>query len=256
MKCSCRSWLVFAATILAVHAGASRANAQETPSGSPPAQEAPVPIAQPGAPSGRVAPETPTPLPAVVVAPNAPEPPIQQRRAWGLGTALGGGFAGASLVTTAGGSTYLRPALMLPSFEARIFLRSGFSIDISAPILNSVITSAAYRGIAWITDVYFNFNVGQGSVRLLAGPGLGFAVIAGSVLAASVAGASLRVPGVIGLEILTPGRGFGFQILAQPWLEIALAGAATSTASASGSAVGGGAIFLLGFVGYVTHTQR
>ena len=67
-----------------------------------------------------------------------------------------------------------------------------------------------------------------------------------------VTGVSVRIPAVLGVECLSAGRGFGVQLMARPWLELAVA----SVSGPSGSAVGGGVLLALGIVGYAIPTRR
>src|SRR5436853_169701 len=71
--------------------------------------------------------------------------------------------------------------------------------------------------------------------------GLGAALGAG--------GGAFRIPGELGLELLTTGQHFGFQILARPWVEFG----GVSGSGQSASAVAGGVVGMLAFVGYFTN---
>lgn len=164
-------------------------------------------------------------------------------RLWGLGTALGPGFAGSVLGSTTNAVSF---AFLLPSFEARIFLpRRPWSIDLTVPLASSVLTSVLLGGFFINSDVFLNFNVGD-RYRLLVGPGLGFGLGVSARYSASAAG-SLRIPAELGFEVLTPGRTFGFQLLARPWFELGILPGSGGSLAAS---PGGGVLFLLGFVGY------
>ncbi len=190
-----------------------------------------------------------------LVSTPAAVPPVQlvHERRWGLGTTLGGGVA-VSSAFAAGMSSTSGPvfALLFPTFDARIFLSGGYSVDLSVPVLNLAVVMASLKLFAWQTDGYFNFNFGRSSVRFLLGPGLGFTTLIGSLMGTSVAGFSLRIPAVIGMEVLSAQRGFGFQLAARPWVEFAIAGAAVGSSSAVGGGVGGGALLTIGFFGYST----
>lgn len=163
-------------------------------------------------------------------------------RIFGAGTALGGGFGAFSVTSTTGStSTGVLPAIMLPTLELQGFITEDeYSIDVTVPLTNLIISSVAVEGFIWQTDAFFNFNLGSGTARFIIGPGLGFT--AGTVN--GVAAASIRFPAELGLELLTSGNGFGFKILARPWFEVA--------PTSSADAIGGGLIGLLGFSGYVT----
>lgn len=208
----------------------------------------PVPAAaEPTAPAPVVAP--PAPAPAVAPAPAAASEavPLEPRRKWGLGSALGAGFAGAAIGSSFSSTTVgaVGFALLLPTFEMQFFLRRGHSIDISVPLLNIVAVSALARIFYFSTDAFYNFNVGRGSARFVVGPGLGLSL---ATYGGAVAG-SLRIPAEVGVEFLTKGRGFGFKILGRPWVEVAFAGAAGTVAA---GALGGGLMLAVAFTGYST----
>ena len=171
-----------------------------------------------------------------------PGPP---RRSFGVGTAFGAGYASYTAVSSTG-STDSRAsfALLLPTLELQFFTRRGHSIDISVPISNLAIVSAVTEGFFFMSDVFYNFNVGRGRAQLLLGPGLGVGL--GSVSGAFAM--SFRVPATVGVEFLTRARGFGFKIMLRPYVEFAVAGGG----GASASAVGGGALFALGLSWYGT----
>lgn len=167
-------------------------------------------------------------------------------RTWGLGAALGGG-AGAVTVRSSTGSagSGVFPMLYLPTLEAAFFVSPSVDVRVSIPIANNAISSIAVLGFAWTTDVFVDFYMSRkGIARLFLGPGLGF-----SVVASGAGGGALRIPAELGLELLTTGQHFGFQILARPWVEFG--GASGSGQSAS--AVAGGVVGMLAFIGYFTN---
>lgn len=166
--------------------------------------------------------------------------PAPHRR-YGIGSAIGAGYLGGSAT---GGSFAGTVGVLLPTMELRFFNRRGGSVDLSVPISNTLVAGAFARIFAWSTDVYYNFNLGPGRVRFLAAPGLGFAVLAGY----GAGGVSLRVPAILGVEFLSPGRGFGFQIRGRPHFEVGYA----SSGSSSLTAIGGGFMAELAFIGYAT----
>lgn len=239
------------------------AQAQATQPQPPQAQQATAPVTPPTNTAPTTPPATLTPI-AVEPAQPTQQPmqaPISEatpaavpplvlvpQRQWGLGSTLGGGAVFASLIATTGSAraSSVSPALLLPSFDARIFLRSGHSIDISVPILNVLLLSALNGGFVFSADAYYNINSGTGNIRLLAGAGLGFTALALSGGGTTIAGGSIRIPAMIGVEFMTAAQGFGFQLALRPFAELAFAGAA----SISGSAVGGGVLFVIGFFGY------
>lgn len=192
------------------------------------AQDAPVtPPAQPASPPPQVAP--------------APAQQPGLHRNFGFGTAFGAGVVAAGAFSPTGSiSTGVLPAVMLPTFEAQFFIDHKYSIDVSIPVTNIVIASAVLESFVYATDVFFNFNVGTGNARMVIGPGLGFSFIASG----SNAIGSIRIPAEIGLEAITNNEAFGFKVLARPWVEF--------VPTRESSVVGGGALLLLGFSGYLT----
>jgi hypothetical protein len=106
------------------------------------------------------------------------------------------------------------------------------------PISNIIIVSAVLGVVAFNTDLFFNANIGPGRVRLLIGPGVGFSVVAGG----GYSGGSIRLPAVIGMEILTRSYGVGFRFMLRPWLEYAIG----SSGRTSVTGIGGGALAVFG----------
>lgn len=208
-------------------------NAQEVP---PPAA-VPNPESRPTQP-GEVSAPAPSQAPDQEVPSGALPPRIEERK-WGLGTAVGGGFAFAQV----NGTSALSPAFLLPSFEMGFFRSNGHSIDLSIPIVNTLFVAqlSGFRTFVFSIDAFYNFNLGPGRVRFLIGPGLGlaFGVSSGAFF-------GLRLPAEVGVEFMTRARGFGFKILARPWLQIETA------TGASGAFFGGGLMAALGFSFYKT----
>jgi hypothetical protein len=165
-----------------------------------------------------------------------------KERSFGVGTALGAGVGAASLKVGSLDASGVGALLLLPSLELRFFLNDTLSLDISSPLANTIILAVADYGFAWRTDINLTFNFGSGTVRGMVGPGLGAAIVAtgGDV------GVSMFVPGVLGVEFLTGGRGFGFQIAARPFVTFNLTGIGDY------SFVAGGVLGVLGFVWYGT----
>lgn len=154
----------------------------------------------------------------------------KRERSAGFGTAFGGGFSSAG--------DGMAGAFLLPTAELQIFLPREYSIDVTMPVLNIALLSALTGGLWLAGDLYFNVNAGQGELRFVAGPGVGFAH-------ASAQGSkvtSLKIPFQIGLESLSKKRTFGLKLLARPWFEIADTGYSSAT--------GGGLIGALVFSGY------
>jgi hypothetical protein len=172
-----------------------------------------------------------------------PSEPASQgpQRVFGFGTAFGGGVAAATAVSGGGSSaSFVGPALLLPTLEFQGFFPGEYSLDVTLPVTNMILVSSAMKGFLFSTDVFFNANIGKGTERFVVGPGLGFSVLALDGGSAT----TFRLPAQIGLEILTKKRGFGFKLLARPWLEVASGSRAT--------AVGGGVLGALVFSGYST----
>jgi hypothetical protein len=173
---------------------------------------------------------------------SAPEP----QRLFGIGTALGGGFDVMSVTSPRGTASTLTPALMVGTLELQFFMPRGYSIDVSSPILNEILASQSVHGAVFQTDAFFNFNAGRGAFRLIAGPGLGF-MVAGlpSKSGETQTAGWIRIPAEIGVEVLTPGRGFGFKVLGRPYVEVGFG-------SGNERGVGGGMLALMAFSWYAT----
>lgn len=190
---------------------------------------------------------------AVTLAPAAALADDAPKRWIGFGGTLGFGVAG---LTTVGFSSnesgVVVPYPDITSLEIQAFNRFGHSIDVSVPLVNTIIQSAIIGGFIWQTDVFYNFNLGPSWVRFVVGPGLGarFGAVGTSFGGAGLF--TLRVPGEVGVELLSPGRGFGFKVLARPWFEANLATAFQSGGAASAAVLGGGALLSLGWSGYLT----
>lgn len=161
-----------------------------------------------------------------------------RRRVFGIGTAFGGGAAATTISSSS--NSGVSPALLLPTLEVQFFTSREYSIDVTIPLANMVLVSEALGGFIFTTDTFFNVNVGSGSARLVAGPGLGFSF---AVLPRGSAG-SFRLPAEVGLEVLNKKRSFGFKLLARPWAEFASGSAA--------SGIGGGVLGMIGFYRYST----
>lgn len=165
-------------------------------------------------------------------------------RIFGAGTAIGGGVAAYTVAGSTGSTSVsgISPALLLPSLEIQGFLPGEYSIDVSVPLTNIIVIAALTDVFLWNTDFFFNFNFGDGGVRGIVGPGLGFSV---ATVSGATAG-SLRLPAELGVEFLTAESGFGFKMMARPYAEFAFA------QGSSARGVGGGVLGVLSFTGYVT----
>lgn len=163
-------------------------------------------------------------------------------RTAGAGVGVGGGCGLASVLGLPSGSA--GGALLLPALELRFFLASGHSIDLSVPIVNSVLASVLLGGFTVGLDGFYNFNAGTEGVRFLVGPGLGASVL----VAGGAAIFALKVPVVLGVEFLTEGRGFGFSVQARPHFDLALG----SFYGGSAVTAGAGVLGVLAFNWYGT----
>lgn len=162
-----------------------------------------------------------------------------RRRLFGIGTSFGGGFSAASTFNGPSQSA-VSPALLLPTLELQAFLPGEYSLDLVVPVATMALSSAVLGGTVVNMDLYFNVNAGKGKTRFVFGPGIGFTYLD----ARGSSAASLRIPAQIGFESLSKKRGFGFKMLARPWMEVAT--------GSSADAIGGGLLGVLVFSGYVT----
>lgn len=184
-------------------------------------------------------------LPDTASAQDAPSSEsARPARIFGAGTAIGGGVAAYTVAGSTGSTSTsgISPALLLPSLEIQGFLPGEYSIDVSVPLTNIIVIAALSDVFLWNTDFFFNFNFGDGGVRGIVGPGLGFSV---ATVSGSTAG-SLRLPAELGVEFLTAESGFGFKMMARPYAEFAFA------QGSSARGIGGGVLGVLAFTGYVT----
>ncbi|MCA9719481.1 MAG: hypothetical protein KC468_32750 [Myxococcales bacterium] len=195
----------------------------------------------------------------VEVPPAEPRPPEDPfpRRAWGLGATLVG--VGASTTTRLFSDPGVFPnflAVNTPTLELRAFLRRGdaretSSIDVSIPVINSLIFSVTGRGFGIGADVYYSYEFGRGVTRLIIGPGLGFAV---SVADDRALGAA-RVVGQAGLSLVPRGAKFSFQLLGRPYFAV-VPGTYTGEAAAEHAPYSGGVLFVLGLVVYRLRSEQ
>ncbi|MEZ4313507.1 MAG: hypothetical protein R3F14_36250 [Polyangiaceae bacterium] len=151
----------------------------------------------------------------------------RKERAIGVGTALGGGFGSAG--------QGISGAFLLPTAELQFFMPAEYSIDVSVPVLNMALVSALTGGVLLGGDMFFNVNAGDGRVRFVGGPGIGFAFA--EINNRSVA--AVKIPAQIGFEALSKRRTFGFKLMARPWVE------------AGDGGFGGGLLGVVAFSGYV-----
>jgi hypothetical protein len=191
-------------------------------------------------------------LGAVCVLPgvaSARTPKLLEDRSFGVGTAIGGGYVLATAdptswdVLTAKGT----PSLLLPSLELRFFFAGERSLDLSVPVVNSLVIGMADHLFATSVEAYYNFNFELGSerTRLLLGGGLGLSLAVGGGSSGTGA-AALRIPVIVGVEFMSLERDFGFQIRAHPWVEFA----GGKVASIATNSVGAGVMAEIAILGY------
>ena len=176
-------------------------------------------------PASTVPPSTSTgPPPASTVAP----PP---RRVWGLGSLLfGGGTTGTNSVDPsgeydcAGDCIVTGPRFQYPTLEFQRFGHNGHSLDLSLPLFDTIVLGARDRRFTLGMDAFYNFNLGRKRVRLILGPGLGFAVGSRRFDLLDVTLVTLeyrvRLPAELGLEILGRQQNFGVKLLVRPWGDV------------------------------------
>jgi len=180
------------------------------------------------------------------IAPSARTPKLA--RVVGIGTYGGGGYVAPFVhlrdcsafdcnAASPAGVEYSLPTLVLQAFP---FEHRDYSVDVNTALSDTFMWSAA-SVFFWRADAFVSFNTGSGVPRLIAGPGLGFFVY--STKGRTDAWA-FRVPGELGLELLTNNQAFGFKLIAEPLFEIV-------GGPASGISAGPGAVFMLGMSGYV-----
>jgi hypothetical protein len=179
-------------------------------------------------------------------------PPEHQRprsgppqRQFGLGSTLGFGVAVAGAFSLGATAFAAGPALELPTIEAYIFVDDHFSIDISVPIFNTIVLAAAAGIGVFRADVYADFSIGDDWVRFVVGPGLGFSY--GDFGNGRFTTSQINIDALVGVELLSVSRLFGFRVQTRPFLGIAF------VSSSSGVGVGGGALLELALAWYVTN---
>lgn len=152
-------------------------------------------------------------------------------RRYGLGTGLGRGFAaayspvlgpfGPGPLGTSGSLVFSippTPAVLLPTFEARFFLRDGHSLDLSVPLVSAVVASINRWAFVGGFDASYVLNFGGERFRFYGGLGLGLGVVLG--LPRGAYDVELRVPLTTGVEYLTAGHGFGIGVQARPLMNL------------------------------------
>lgn len=199
-----------------------------------------------------------------------PPPPTMQEpaiplRVWGLGTAIGGGWGDVTGIDQCKSipsnqppcwATLIspHPRFLYPTLEVRVFTRNGDSVNLSIPVFNMLIAGFADGISSFGTDVFYNFNFGRGVARFFVGPGIGFNMTAGVPLNSNArySTGTVRLGGLAGVEFVTPGHHFGFQIRVRPWMQ----GSFGSIGGEPATGFGGGVFGELVFMGYGTRMSR
>jgi hypothetical protein len=137
-------------------------------------------------------------------------------RVIGAGTALGAGVRStpAYFAISPGEGENLQ--LGLPTFELLAFVDDHFSVDVSVPLLAALLFVSPADGVFWATNVFLDWSFGANELRFVVGPGLGFEFATGQ----PHAGGGARLTGLIGFEVLTSDRLFGFRLVARPWFGV------------------------------------
>lgn len=192
------------------------------------------------------------------------EPPVPLR-VWGLGTAVGGGYGDVTGIPRcksipAGDApcmvTLLSPSpyFLYPTLEARVFTRNGDSINLSIPVVETLVKGFVGGLGSFAADVFYNFNFGRGIVRFFVGPGVGFHMTAGVPVgeSARISTGSARLTGLLGVEFVTPDHHFGLQIRMRPWMQATFG----SIGGEPANGFGGGVFGEVAFMGYGTRMSR
>lgn len=165
------------------------------------------------------------------------EGPIPVRKV-GFGTGLGLGFSGKTLSTAEHEivtETYDVPiGFALPTFDLQFFVAPFFSMDLAFSVSGTVGSAIVHQAFYWTQDVFATFHAGAGVARFIGGPGVGYTVAFTQGADSAEQGASLRLPVQLGLEVITADEGFGFKLLARPWLELTQANAQPQETFVSG----------------------
>lgn len=152
---------------------------------------------------------------------GAPEP---GPRTFGGGVSFGVGLQSWNDYDHGAGYRPVAIGASLGTLELMFFADDHLSLDLSlatwVPVLDVVETGAG----AYTATAYLDWSFGD-RTRFVVGPGLGAsghtASPRGSTLTlAGAAGAQLRIAGLVGLEIVSAGRMFGFRLVTRPWLSI------------------------------------
>lgn len=182
--------------------------------------------------------------PTTVIEPGELEAP---HRIFGLGTAFGGGIAGAGAYTTSASTgVYVLPAIELPTLEALIFIDDHLSIDITIPLWNTIVVAAFAGYVPWATNILLDFSIGDDWVRFIVGPEIGFSFVDYG-RSYAFQSAQINIGALVGVELLSRGRLFGFRIMSRPAIGIAF-----TSASSDAVAIGGNALFELALISYFT----
>jgi hypothetical protein len=172
---------------------------------------------------------------------------ILSSREFGAGSALGGGYVQNAELSVASAFPSA-VALWLPSLELRFFAARGHSIDLSLPVANMIVfsallSSAGFSSAVVGADLFYDFNLGSEKTRLLVGPGLG---LSGGFSTGGV-GVEVRVPAVVGVELLSDDGRSGVSLQVRPFASFDLG---------RSSSPGGGVMVLIALNWYSTSTGR
>lgn len=152
------------------------------------------------------------------------EDDAEPQRTFGFGFGFGGGISAGTLHTIKRlDEADATPEVILGTFEFSWYLPGEHAANLYVPLVNNVIGSLAVGGFVWNMDLVFTFNIGKGNVRFVAGPGVGFTVLAATTLfsnGAHATGGGLRIPGELAVEILTAKHTDGVKFALRPWIEI------------------------------------
>jgi hypothetical protein len=167
------------------------------------------------------------------------EQPVPPPPVFGMGTAIGAGWASAVVTTVSGESeTGSGLSLNLGSLELEFFLpRAGavdMSIDVSLVLTDTIIVSFGIGGFYTELAMFYSIYVGQRRVRGVFSLGAGMSILA----AEDIFAIAPEVPARIAVEFLTRSRGLGFRLGARPFFTAAYA----SGFGDEGWGIGGGVI--------------
>lgn len=192
------------------------------------------------------------------------EPARAGHRTFGIGTAVGGGVFGMSLLPSQyqpGGRTTASGAVgRLPSIEARFFTSGGMSVDVSVPLGDMLSRLAQGLGFMFDADAFLNFNVVvTPGVHLMVGPGVGFSAgqfatstTSGGYGPVTYPGGAARLEMQAGAEFVTADGHLGIGLMARPHVGFLFYDASTLYGPYSGAGPQTIALFNGGVMGLVS----